>query len=153
MNHNYKRNGATLFAPHDVLEGKVIGRCMQRQRHQEFIRFLNAIEAATPKGLIVHVILDSDGSHKHPKVRAWLGRHSRFVCRYTPKIASWLKAVEGFFAKLSRRRLKRVVFRSIIDLQAAIKRYLTETNENPKPVVWTGGPMRPSPPSGVGAKC
>jgi transposase len=141
MTHDYKRNGrTTLFAALDVLEGKVIGRCMQRHRHQEFIRFLNAIEAETPKGLIVHVILDNYGSHKHAKVRAWLGRHPRFVFHYTPKSASWLNAVEGFFAKLTRRRLKRGVFGSLVDLQAAIKRFLAETNDNPKPFVWTVDP-------------
>jgi transposase len=141
MTHDYKRNGTTtLFAALDVLEGKVIGRCMQRHRHQEFIRFLNAIEAEVPVGKIVHVILDNYGSHKHPKVRAWLNRHPRFVFHYTPTSASWLNAVEGFFAKLTKRRLKRGVFRSLVDLQAAINRFLAETNENPKPFVWTADP-------------
>lgn len=141
MTHDYKRNGTTtLFAALDVLEGKVIGRCMQRHRHQEFIRFLNAIEAELPVGKIVHVILDNYGSHKHPKVRAWLGRHPRFVFHYTPTSASWLNAVEGFFAKLTKRRLKRGVFRSLVDLQATIKRFLAETNDNPKPFVWTANP-------------
>ena len=138
MTHDYKRNGTTtLFAALDVLEGTVIGRCMQRHRHQEFIRFLNAIEAAIPAGKIVHVILDNYGSHKHPKVRAWLYRHSRFVFHYTPKSASWLNAVEGFFARLTKRRLKRGVFRSLVDLEAAINRFLAEINGNPKPFVWT----------------
>ena len=141
MTHDYKRNGTTtLFAALDVLEGKVIGRCMQHHRHQEFIRFLNAIEAEIPAGKIVHVILDNYGSHKHPKVRAWLDRHPRFVFHYTPKSASWLNAVEGFFAKLTKRRLKRGVFRSLVDLQAAINRFLTECNANPKPFVWTADP-------------
>jgi DDE superfamily endonuclease len=141
MTHDYKRNGTTtLFAALNVLEGKVIGRCMQRHRHQEFIRFFNAIEAEIPAGKIVHVILDNYDSHKHPKVRAWLARHPRFVFHYTPKSASWLNAVEGFFAKLSKRRLKRGVFRSLIDLQAAINRFLAETNNNPKPFVWTADP-------------
>ena len=141
MTHDYKRNGTTtLFAALDVLEGKVIGRCMQRHRHQEFIRFLNAIEAEIPAGKIVHVILDNYGSHKHPKVRAWLDRHPRFVFHYTPTSASWLNAVEGFFAKLTKRRLKRGVFRSLVDLQAAINRFLAETNDNPKPFVWTADP-------------
>jgi hypothetical protein len=141
MTHDYKRNGTTtLFAALDVLDGKVIGRCMQRHRHQEFIRFLNAIEAAMPPGKLVHVILDNYASHKHPKVRAWLDRHPRFVFHYTPKSASWLNAVEGFFAKLTRRRLKRGIFRSLVDLQAAINRFLAETNDNPKPFVWTADP-------------
>jgi transposase len=141
MTHDYKRNGTTtLFAALNVLEGKVIGRCMQRHRHQEFVRFLNAIEAEIPAGKIIHVILDNYGTHKHPKVRAWLERHPRFVFHYTPTSASWLNAVEGFFAKLTKRRLKRGVFRSLVDLQAAIKRFLAETNDNPKPFVWTANP-------------
>ena len=141
MTHDYKRHGTTtLFAALDVLEGKIIGRCMQRHRHQEFIRFLNAIEAEVPVGKIVHVILDNYATHKHPKVRAWLQRHPRFVFHYTPTSASWLTAVEGFFAKLTKRRLKRGVFRSIVDLQAAINRFLGETNDNPRPFTWTADP-------------
>ena len=143
MTHDYKRNGTTtLFAALDVFDGKVIGRCMQRHRHQEFIRFLNAIEAEIPAGKIIHVILDNYGPHKHPKTRAWLGRHPRFVFHYTPTSASWLNAVEGFFAKLTKRRLKRGVFCSIVDLQAAINRFLRETNDHPKPFVWTADPDR-----------
>jgi transposase len=141
MTHDYKRNGTTtLFAALDVLEGKVIGRCMQRHRHQEFIRFLNTIEAELPVGRIVHVILDNYGPHKHPKTRAWLDRHPRFVFHYTPTSCSWLNAVEGFFAKLSRRRLKRGVFGSIVELQFAINRFLRETNDDPKPFTWTANP-------------
>jgi transposase len=143
MTHDYKRHGTTtLFAALDVLEGKIIGRCMQRHRHQEFIRFLNAVEADVPAGKIVHVILDNYATHKHPKVRAWLGRHPRFVFHYTPTSASWLNAVEGFFAKLSRRRLKRGVFRSIVELQTAINRFLRETNHHPRPFVWTADPNK-----------
>jgi transposase len=141
MTHDYKRNGTTtLFAALNVLDGKVIGRCMQRHRHQEFIRFLNAIEAAAPIGKLVHVILDNYATHKHPNVAAWLQRHPRFVFHYTPTSCSWLNAVEGFFAKLTKRRLKRGVFRSIVDLQAAINRFLQETNDNPKPFTWTADP-------------
>jgi len=138
MTHDYKRNGTTtLFAALNVLEGTVIGRCMQRHRHQEFLRFLNAVEAEVPVGKVVHVILDNYATHKHPKVMAWLGRHPRFVFHYTPTSASWLNAVERSFAKLTRRRLKRGVFRSIVELQAAIHRSIAETNGNPKPFVWT----------------
>jgi transposase len=141
LTHDYKRHGTTtLFAALDVLEGKVIGRCMQRHRHQEFIRFLNLVEAEVPAGKIVHVILDNYAAHKHPKVRAWLGRHPRFVFHFTPTSTSWLNAVEGYFAKLTKRRLRRGVFRSIVDLQAAINRFLAETNDNPKPFVWTADP-------------
>ena len=141
MTHDYKRHGTTtLFAALNVLEGKIIGRCMQRHRHQEFIRFLNTIEADIPVGKIIHVVLDNYATHKHSKVRAWLARHPRFVFHFTPTSASWLNAVEGFFAKLTRRRLKRGVFRSIVDLQAAINRFLKETNDHTKPFVWTADP-------------
>jgi transposase len=141
MTHDYKRHGTTtLFAAFDVLEGKVIGRCMQRHRHQEFIRFLNAVEAEVPAGKVIHAILDNYAVHKHPKVRAWLGRHSRWVFHFTPTSASWLNAVEGFFAKLTKRRLKRGVFKSIVDLQAAINRFLAETNNFPRPFTWTADP-------------
>jgi transposase len=141
MTHDYKRNGTTtLFAAFNVLDGAVLGRCMQRHRHQEFIRFLNAIEAEVPVSKIIHVILDNYATHKHPKVRAWLGRHPRFVFHYTPTSCSWLNAVEGFFAKLTKRRLRRGVFRSIIELQAAINRFLRETNDQPRPFTWTADP-------------
>jgi transposase len=143
MTHDYKRHGTTtLFAALDVLEGKVIGRCMQRHRHQEFIRFLNAIEADVPVGKVVHVILDNYATHKHPKVIQWLGRHPRFTFHFTPTSCSWINAVESFFATLTKRRLKRGVFRSIIDLQAAITRFLAEHNESPKPFVWKADPNR-----------
>lgn len=139
--HDYKRHGTTtLFAALDVLEGKVIGRCMQRHRHQEFIRFLNAVEAAVPAGKVVHAILDNYAVHKHLKVRAWLDRHPRWTFHFTPTSASWLNAVEGFFAKLTNRRLKRGVFRSVVDLQAAINRFVDEHNQSPKPFLWTADP-------------
>jgi transposase len=141
MTHDYKRHGTTtLFAALNVLDGTVIGRNMLRHRHQEFIRFLNAIERDVPQGKLVHVILDNYAAHKHPKVMAWLGRHPRFVFHFTPTSCSWLNAVEGFFAKLSKRRLKRGVFRSVADLQAAINRFLAETNDDPKPFIWTTNP-------------
>jgi transposase len=141
MTHDYKRHGTTtLFAALNVLDGTVIGRNMQRHRHQEFIRFLNAIEAELPVGKVVHVILDNYGAHKHPKVRQWLDRHPRFTFHFVPTSCSWLNAVEGFFAKLSKRRLKRGVFRSIVDLQAAINRFVEETNQMPKPFTWTADP-------------
>ncbi len=143
LTHDYKRNGTTtLFAALNVLDGTVIGRNMQRHRHQEFIRFLNAIEAEVPAGKLVHVILDNYAVHKHPKVRRWLDRHERFTFHFVPTSCSWLNAVEGFFAKLSRRRLKRGVFRSVVDLQAAINRFVDETNQMPKPFTWTANPDR-----------
>jgi transposase len=141
MTHDYKRHGTTtLFAALNVLDGSVIGQCMQRHRHQEFIRFLNQIETKASVGKIVHVILDNYAAHKHPKVIEWLVRHPRFTFHFTPTSASWLNAVEGFFAVLTKRRLKRGVFRSIVDLQAAINRYLAEHNQTPKPFTWTKDP-------------
>ena len=131
MTHDYKRHGTTtLFAALNILNGEVIGRNMQRHRHQEFIRFLNTIEAEIPVGKI----LDNYAAHKHPKVRQWLDRHERFTFHFTPTSCSWLNAVEGFFAMLAKRRLRRGVFHSVIDLQAAINRFLAEHN----PVVWLG---------------
>jgi transposase len=143
MTHDYKRNGiTTLFAALNVLDGKVIGRCMQQHRHQEFIRFLNTVEAAVPAGKLIHAIADNYATHKHPKVREWLARHPRWTFHFTPTSTSWLNAVEGFFAKLTRRRLKRGVFRSIVELQAAIKRFLAETNADPRPFRWTKEPEK-----------
>ena len=115
---------------------------MQRHRHQEFIRFLNAIEAAVPAGKLVHVILDNYATHKHPKVRAWLDRRERWTFHYTPTSGSWLNAVESFFSAMTRRRLRRGVFHSLVDLQAAIHRYLAEHNADPKPFVWTATPEK-----------
>ena len=103
MTHDYKRHGTTtLFAALDVLEGKVIGRCMQRHRHQEFIRFLDAVEREVPADKAIHAVVDNYATHKHPKVTAWLQRHPRFTFHFTPTSGSWLNAVEGFFAKLTR---------------------------------------------------
>ena len=110
---------------------------MPRHRHQEFLRFLNTIERAVPAGKVIHVILDNYATHKHPKVLAWLARHPRWTFHFTPTSGSWLNAVETFFSTLTRRRLKRGVFRSILDLQAAIHRYLAEHNDDPKPFTWT----------------
>jgi transposase len=141
MTHDYKRNGTTtLFAALNVLDGTVTGRNMQRHRHQEFIRFLNDLERDIPAGKVVHVILDNYATHKHEKVRAWLERHPRWTFHFTPTSSSWLNAVEGFFAKLTRRRLKRGVFHSLVDLQAAINRFIAEHNRQPKPFIWKADP-------------
>jgi transposase len=143
LTHDYKRHGTTtLFAALNILDGTVTGRNMQRHRHQEFIRFLNTIEAQVPAGKVIHAILDNYAAHKHPKVMAWLDRHPRWRFHFTPTSCSWLNAVEGFFAKLTKRRLKRGVFGSIVELQAAINRFITESNEAAKPFVWTKDPDR-----------
>ena len=141
MTHDYKRHGTTtLFAALDVLDGKVVGRCMQRHRHQEFIRFLNAVEKTVPASKAMHVILDNYAAHKHPKVIAWLARHPRVTFHFTPTSASWLNAVEGFFAALTKRRLRRGTFLGVVDLQAAINRYLAEQNLDPIPFRWKVDP-------------
>src|SRR6187200_2052746 len=141
MTHDYKRHGTTtLFAALNVLDGTVIGRNMQRHRHQEFIRFLNTVEAQVPARKAIHAVVDNYATHKHPKVQKWLTRHPRWTFHFTPTSASWLNAVEGFFAKLTKRRLKRGVFLSIVDLQAAINRFVLEHNAEPKPFTWTADP-------------
>jgi transposase len=145
MTHDYKRMPApaqaggttTLFAALSVLDGTVIGRCMQRHRHGEFIRFLNAVERQVPAEKPIHAVLDNYATHKHPRVLAWLARHPRWTFHFTPTSASWLNAIENFFSKITRQRIRRGVFHSIIDLQTAINAYLTEHNANPKPFLWT----------------
>jgi transposase len=138
MTHDYKRHGTTtLFAALNVLTGKVFGRCMPRHTHQEFIKFLNAVERAVPAGKIIHAIADNYATHKHPKVRQWLADHPRWVFHFTPTSASWINAIENFFSVITRRRIRRGVFTSVPDLQHAIDRYIQEHNRNPKPFVWT----------------
>ena len=141
LTHDYKRNGTTtLFAALNVLDGTVLGRCMKRHTHQEFIKFLNAVERAVPAGKVVHAILDNYATHKHPKVKAWLADHPRWVFHFTPTSASWLNAVEGFFSVITRRRIRRGVFRSVTELEDAIRRYIRDHNTKAKPFVWTKTP-------------
>jgi transposase len=143
MTHDYERHGTTtLFAAMNILDGTVIGRNMQRHRHrhQEFIRFLSVVEKQVPPGKTIHAIVDNYAAHKHPNVRRWLERNPRWTFHFTPTSASWLNAVEGFFATLTKQRLKRGVFRSIFDLQAAINRFLDEHNQRSKPFTWTADP-------------
>src|SRR4051795_8440500 len=112
-------------------------RCMPKHTHQEFIRFLNAVERAVPAGKLVHAIADNYATHKHPKVRQWLADHPRWIFHFTPTSASWINAVEGFFSAITRRRIRRGVFTSVADLQDAIRRYIRLHNRDPKPFVWT----------------
>lgn len=138
MTHDYKRNGTTtLFAALDVLHGTVVGRCMPKHTHQDFIKFLNAVERAVPAGKVVHAVLDNYATHKHPKVLDWLADHPRWVFHFTPTSGSWLNAVENFFSVLTRRVIRRGVFRSVADLQATIRAYLQRHNAHPIPFVWT----------------
>jgi transposase len=113
---------------------------MKRHTHQEFIKFLNAVERAVPAGKVVHAILDNYATHKHPKVKAWLADHPRWVFHFTPTSASWLNAVEGFFSVITRRRIRRGVFRSVTELEDAIRRYIRDHNTKAKPFVWTKTP-------------
>jgi transposase len=138
MTHDYKRHGTTtLFAALDVASGKVIGECMHRHRHQEFLRFLRTIDRDTTKNLDLHLICDNYATHKHPKVKAWLARHKRFHLHFTPTSASWLNQVERFFGLITDDAIRRGVFHSVADLEDAIKRYLDNHNADPKPFVWT----------------
>jgi len=138
MTHDYKRHGVTtLFAALNILDGTVVGRCMPRHTHQEFIKFLAAIERAVPAGKIIHAIADNYATHKHPKVREWLADHPRWVFHFTPTSASWINAVENFFSTITRRRIRRGVFTSVADLQQAIRSYIRDHNRDPKPFVWT----------------
>jgi hypothetical protein len=124
LTHDYTRHGTTtLFAALNVLGGTVLRQCAARHRYQEFLRFLNTIEAAVSVGKVVHVILDNYATHKHPKVLAWLENHPRWIFHLTPIAASWLNVVEGFFAKLTTKCLRWGNFRGIVDLQAAIHRF------------------------------
>jgi len=138
MTHDYKRNGTTtLFAALDVLTGSVIGQCLPRHRHTEFLTFLRTIDRQVPTGLQIHLILDNYATHKHPNVKAWLAKHPRFHLHFTPTSSSWLNMIEGFFAQLTNKAIRRGVFGSVPDLIAAIDAYLAATNTNPTPFTWT----------------
>ena len=138
MTHDYKRNGTTtLFAALNVLEGTVIGHCVPRHRHQEFLKFLHRLDGEFPPALDLHLILDNYGTHTHPKVRRWLARHPRFHLHFTPTSASWLNLVERWFRELTDKRIRRGVFRSVSELITAIHEFLDTYNEDPKPFVWT----------------
>ena len=138
MTHDYKRHGTTtLFAALNLLDGKVIGHCMKRHRHQEFIRFLNRIDRQTLPYLDIHLIIDNYATHKTPAVKRWLKKHPRFHIHFTPTSASWLNMVERFFAEITRKRIRRGVFKSVAELEQAIYDDLAIHNHNPVPFVWT----------------
>ena len=138
MTHDYKRNGTTtLFAALDVLTGKVIGQCLPRHRHEEFLKFLKTIDAEVPRGLQVHLILDNYATHKHQNVERWLKRHKRFHLHFTPTSSSWLNQVERWFRDLTDKNLRRGIFGSVPDLIASIQTYLDANNADPNPYVWT----------------
>jgi transposase len=138
MTHDYKRNGTTtLFAALDVLTGTVIGQCLPRHRHEEFLVFLNTIDREVPRGLQVHLILDNYSTHQHANVQAWLKRHKRFHLHFTPTSSSWLNQVERWFRDLTDKNLRRGIFASVPDLIASIQTYIDTHNADPKPYVWT----------------
>src|ERR1019366_1087462 len=138
MTHDYKPNGTTtLFAALDVLTRSVIGQCLPRHRHVEFLTFLATIDRQVPKDLQIHLILDNYATHKHPNVQAWLAKHPRFQLHFTPTSSSWLNQIEILFGKLTAKAIHRGEFGSVPDLIEAIDTYLAATNTNPKPFTWT----------------
>jgi transposase len=138
MTHDYKRNGTTtLFAALSMLDGKVIGECMPRHRHQEFIRFLHRIDVETPSELDLHIIVDNYATHKHPRVKSWLLRHPRFHLHFIPTSSSWVNMVERWFREITDKRIRRGIFRNVPELIAAIQEYLENHNQNPRIFTWT----------------
>jgi transposase len=138
MTHDYKRHGTTtLFAALNMLDGRVIGECMPRHRHGEFLRFLKRIDRETPTELDLHLIVDNYATHKTPRVKRWLKAHPRFNLHFTPTSASWLNMVERFFGLITEDRIRCGVFKSVVELETAIMEYLAQHNANPKPFVWT----------------
>jgi len=137
MTHDYKRHGTTtLFAALNLLDGRVIGECMPRHRHQEFLRFLRRLDRDFPKDLDLHLIVDNYGTHKQPKVKQWLARHPRFELHFIPTSSSWLNLVERWFRELTEKRIRRGSFLSVPELVAAIEEYTAASNADPKPFVW-----------------
>jgi len=138
MTHDYVRHGTTtLFAALNVLDGTVIGSCFDRHRHEEFLKFLRQVDRDTPDGMNLHLIVDNYCTHKHPKVKQWISRHKRFHLHFIPTSSSWLNLVERWFGEITRKRIRRGVFKSVAELVEAIQTYIQINNHNPKPFVWT----------------
>jgi transposase len=138
MTHDYKRNGTTtLFAALEVLQGRVVGQCFERHRHQEFLRFLRRLDQEFPGPTPLHLVMDNYGTHSHPKVKAWLQRHPRFVSHFVPTSSSWLNLIERWFGELTTKRIRRGSFSSVADLEKAIEEFLSAWNKHPQPFVWT----------------
>jgi transposase len=136
--HDYKRNGTTtLFAALSMLDGTVIGDCMPRHRHQEFIRFLQLINVKTPADMELHLIVDNYGTHKHPRVQSWLKRHPRFKLHFTPTSSSWLNLVERWFREITDKRIRRGSFKNVQMLITAIQQYIDAHNQNPRVFIWS----------------
>lgn len=138
ITHDYKRHGTTsLFAALNILRGEVIGTCLKRHRHQEFIKFLRLIDKAVKKDLEIHCIVDNYSTHKHVAVKSWLTKHQRFHFHFIPTSSSWLNLVERWFAEITRKRIRRGTFQSVDELIKAIEEYIQINNQNPKPFIWT----------------
>ncbi len=138
VTHDYKRNGTTtLFAALNILDGTVVGECLPRHRHQEFLKFLRKLDREFPEGIDLHLIVDNYGTHSHPNVTKWLTKHQRFHLHFTPTSSSWLNLVEPWFRNLTDQRIRRGVFHSVPDLVAAIDDYLAANNDDPNPFIWT----------------
>ncbi len=138
MTHDYKRNGTTtLFAALEVAEGRLIGTCMPRHRHQEWIKFFKLIDAETPPELDLHLIVDNYATHKHPKVQLWLKRHRRFHMHFIPTSSSWLNLVERWFREITEKRIRRGTFRNVRALTDAIQSFIDEHNRHGKSFTWT----------------
>lgn len=138
MTHDYKRHGTTtLFAALNILDGTVISACMQKHRQDEFLKFLRKIDKETPQDLDLHLIADNYGAHKTARVQKWLKRHPRFTMHFTPTSSSWLNMVERFFSELTTKRVRRGIFRSVKELEKAIRDFIEKHNENPKIFTWT----------------
>jgi transposase len=138
MTHDYKRNGTTtLFAALDILEGKVIGDCYKRHRHQEFLKFLRRIDREFAGDTPLHLVMDNYGTHATPEVKTWLKKHRRFSVHYVPTSSSWLNLIERWFAELTNKRIRRESFFSVEELVAAIHDFLSTWNDKPRPFVWT----------------
>ena len=138
MTHDYVRHGTTtLFAALNVLDGTVIGSCFERHRHEEFLKFLRQVDRDTPEGLDLHLIVDNYSTHKHPAVKRWIAKHKRFHLHFIPTSSSWLNLVERWFGEITRKQIRRGVFKSVKDLTDAIEHYIKSNNTNPKPFVWT----------------
>ena len=135
--HDYVRHGTTtLFAALEVATGKVLDACYDRHRHQEFLRFLRQVAKAYPRRKL-HVVVDNYATHKHPTVQAWLARNPRITLHFTPTSASWMNLVERWFAELTNRKLRRSTHRSVVELEADIRKWTNAWNKNPKPFIWT----------------
>jgi transposase len=138
MTHDCKRNGtATLFAALEAATGKVVGACLPRHRHQEFVKFLNQLVREYPNDLDLHLIVDNYATHKHDEVKKWLSRHKRVHLHFIPTSSSWLNLVERWFRELTDEAIRRGVFTSVDDLTTAINDYLRAHNDDPNPYVWT----------------